>query len=74
MFSQVGDVKVVTSSDGGLPVEHWAERLLVRIVSVSEESDPEIKQKALAFKEEIHQAILHYMKAAVESDRNTRRL
>jgi hypothetical protein len=70
-LAQVGSVNVVTSSDGGLPVEHWAERLLSRIVYVADDSASPIKDQALEFKDDIRQACEYYMKAAIQSDRTT---
>lgn len=68
---KVGLVNVVTSHNGGLPVEHWAERLLARIVHVAEDSASPIKDQALVFKDEIRQACEYYIKAAIKSDRTT---
>ena len=68
---KVGLVNVVTSKNGGLPVEHWADRLLARIVHVADDSASPIKDQALVFKEDIRQACEYYMKAAIKSDRTT---
>lgn len=68
---KVGLVTVVTSSNKGLSVEHWADRLLDRIVYVAEDSASPIKDQALVFKEDVRQACEYYMKAAIKSDRTT---
>lgn len=69
--SKVGLVNVVTSNNGGLPVSHWVDRLLSRIVHVANDSASPIKDQADAFKEDIRQACEYYMKAAIKSDRTT---
>lgn len=67
----VGSVKVATTQNRGLPVEHWAERLLTKIVHVAENSESPIKAQALIFKNDIRIAIEQYMKLAISSDRTT---
>ena len=68
---QMGSVNVVTTSNTGLPIEHWAERLLDRIVYVASDSDSVIKQQALMFKDEIRTAIIQHITQAIKSDRTT---
>jgi hypothetical protein len=66
-----GTVNVVTTSNSGLPVEHWADRASDTIISVGNQSHPIIAEQAHAFKDTIRHVILHYMKEAVKSDRTT---
>jgi len=68
---QAGTVTVATSSNGGLPVEHWVERCLERIVYVSDGASPPIRDQAIAFKENIRKAVNYYMVQAAKSDRTT---
>ena len=66
-----GTVTVTTSSHGGLPVEHWVERALERIVYVGDQSIPAIRDQAEAFKGQIRAALDYYMRQAIKSDRTT---
>jgi hypothetical protein len=66
-----GTVNVVTTSNHGLPVEHWADRASDTIISVGQQSHPVIAEQANAFKDTIRHVVLHYMKEAVKSDRTT---
>lgn len=71
--SQVGSATVVTTSHGGLSVDHWTDRLLERILYVGEDPDcpSPIQEQALAYKAVIRDAIKHYMESAIKSDRTT---
>jgi len=68
---QMGSVNVVTTSNTGLSIEHWAERLLDRIIYVSSERHDIIKHQAEAFKDQIRVAIIQHMTQAIKSDRTT---
>jgi hypothetical protein len=70
-FGGIGPVTVNTTSNGGFPVEYWAERLLEKLIQVSDSAIPEIKDQANAFKEQIRPAILFYMRQSIKSDRTT---
>lgn len=70
-FMQVGNVNVVTTSNTGLPVEHWADRCVEKIVYVADDKDSVIKEQAIAFREDVRQVVLIYMKNAIKSDRTT---
>lgn len=67
----VGRVSVISTSNGGHPPEFWAERATQRIVSVSSNLPPAIREQAAAFQQHIAQLVLHYMKEAIRSDRST---
>ena len=56
-------IQVKTTQNKGLPVDHWAERCLDRIVSVGDQSHPVITAQAQAFKDDIRAVIAHYMRA-----------
>ena len=69
--SGVGDIGVKTTHNKGLSPEYWTERVVERLVSISDNADPMVKAQAEAFKESITNLILLYMKQAVSSDRAT---
>ena len=72
MFSaEVGNVGVETTQNKGLSPEYWTERIMERLLSVSENADPMVKAQAQAFKENIQTVILLYLKQAIASDRAT---
>ena len=68
---EMGSVDVVTTSNKGLSPDQWTERILERVVSISETADPMVKAQAEAFKESIKQVILIYIRQAIASDRST---
>lgn len=67
----IGPVVVNTTSNGGFPVEYWADRLLEKIIQVSDSAIPEIRDQANAFKAQLRPAIIYYMQQSVNSDRTT---
>ena len=69
--SSIGNVGVVTTENEGLSPEYWAERIMERLIAVSENADPMVKAQAHAFKEHIHTVVLLYVKQAITSDRTT---
>lgn len=60
-----------TTHERGFTVEEIAEDLLNKLIFISSESHPAIREQAIAFKDQIRPAIIHYMKQAVRSDRTT---
>lgn len=68
---EVGSVGVQTTSGRGFNAEEVAERCLSKIIYVSEDASPAIKEQASAFKEHIRAVLIFYMKEAVKSDRTT---
>ena len=60
-----------TTHERGFTVEEIAEDLLSKLIFISSESHPAIREQAIAFKDQIRPAIIHYMKQAVRSDRTT---
>jgi len=69
--SNLGSVGVKTTQNKGLSPEYWTERIMERLVSVSENADPMVKAQAEAFKDTIQTVVLLYMKQAIASDRAT---
>ncbi len=64
-----GDVVVETTQNKGLSPEYWTERIVNKIVSISDHADPMVKAQAQAFKESIQAVILLYIKQAIANDR-----
>lgn len=64
-------MQAVTTNNKGLSVDYWADRLLVKIVHVADDSDSLIHQQAIEFKDAIRQIIAVYMGLAIKSDRTT---
>ena len=55
----------------GLSPEYWTERLVEKLIGISDNADPMVKAQAEAFKDTIQQVILLYIKQAIASDRGT---
>jgi hypothetical protein len=70
-FGAVGSFIVRTTHERGFTVEEVAEDLLNKLIFISSESHPAIREQAIAFKDQIRPVIVHYMKQAVRSDRTT---
>ena len=64
-------VDVITTQIRGQTPEEVAERCINKIVGISATADPVIRQQAQAYKTQIEQVIVHYMKQAIQSDRTT---
>ena len=64
-------VEVVTTQNRGQTPEEVAQRCINKIVGISATADPVIRQQAQAYKMQIEQVIVHYMKQAIQSDRTT---
>jgi hypothetical protein len=69
--SDVGSVFVQTTSGRGFTPEEVAERCLNKIIAVSEDANPVIREQADAFKNHIRAVLVFYMKQAISSDRTT---
>ena len=64
-------VDVVTTQNRGQTPEEVAERCINKIVGISATADPVIRLQSEAYKKQIEQVIVHYMKQAIQSDRTT---
>ena len=64
-------VEVLTTENRGFTVEEIADRCLKKIIAVSDNAPPEIRDQAVAFKEAIRPLLIFYMKEVVNSDRTT---
>ena len=66
-----GIVEVHTTNHRGFSPEEIAERCLSKIISVSDNAPPVIRDQAEAFQKHIRSVLVFYMKEAVQSDRTT---
>ncbi len=64
-------VEVLTTQNRGHTPEEVAELCINKIVGISATADPIIRQQAEAYKTQIEQVIVYYMKQAIQSDRTT---
>ena len=64
-------VKVATTNNRGFTPEELAEQALEKIVSVSDNADPMVREQAHAFKERLRAVLVHYLRQAAKSDRTT---
>ena len=69
--THVGNIQVMTTSNRGFTPEEVAERALDKIIYVGKDANPLIKDQAEAFKNNIREVIVFYMKEAIKSDRTT---
>ena len=69
--SSIGEVGVKTTHNKGHSPEYWTERIVERLVAISDNADPMVKAQAQAFKDSITNLILLYLKQAISSDRAT---
>ena len=66
-----GSVAVLTTNNRGFTPEEIAERALDKIIYVGSSSHPVIRDQAEAFRENIRQILVFYMKEAIQSDRTS---
>jgi hypothetical protein len=71
LTSAVGSPFVVTSSDGGHSPEQVAELCVNRIIQISDSAPPELAMQARAFRAQLLEVVLHYVKLAASEDRAT---
>ena len=50
------------TNNKGLSPEYWTERIMERLIAVSDNADPMVKAQADAFKQNIQAVVLLYMK------------
>jgi len=67
----IGSVGVKTTNNRGFTPEEVAELCVDRLMIVSNDAPPVIKDQALAHKERMRAVIAAYMKQAIQSDRTT---
>jgi hypothetical protein len=66
-----GNVTVQTTSNRGFTPEEIAERALDKVVYVSSQSHPAIRDQAEAFKDSIRKVLVFYMHEAIRSNHVT---
>ena len=57
----VGDVEVITTDNRGLSVEEAAQMAVNKILYVSKEAPEPLREQAIAFKDTVHEVIVHYL-------------
>ena len=68
---EIGSVLVETTSKRGFTPEELAERATNKIIQVGNKSHPAVTAQALAFRNDIYNALLFYMREAVNSHKVT---
>jgi len=68
---KLGTVMVSTTDNKGHDPEFWAEQITNKIVGISGNAAPHIRQQAEAFRQDVYQIILQGIKNAIRSDRVT---
>tara|TARA_R110002020_G_scaffold194120_1_gene394695 strand:- start:294 stop:584 length:291 start_codon:yes stop_codon:yes gene_type:complete len=66
-----GNINVQTTCERGFTAEELSIDAVNKIISISDNADPVIKQQAEAFKEKMFYVILHTLKQGIKSDRTT---
>ena len=69
--SEIGQVAVFTSTDRGHSPEEMAEMALNKIMLVSEDAPPVIREQALAYKDKLKEILIFYMNSMAKSERTT---
>ena len=64
-------VFVQTTNNRGFTPEEVAERCVDRIISISDEADPVVREQAHAMRQNMIALVATYMKDAIQSDRTT---
>ena len=69
--ASLGNFEVQTTSGRGHTPEELAINAVAKIISISEDTDPVLKQQVEAFRERMFYIIVQALKQAVKSDRTT---
>ena len=64
-------VDIQTTNNRGATPEEVAARCVNKIVSVSQNAHPRLRDQAIEYKKSLEQLIVIYMKQAIQSDRTT---
>ena len=67
----IGTVNVVTSNNGGHSPEQIADLALNKIMMVSENAPPVIRDQAIAHREKLREILIYYMNKMAQSERTT---
>ena len=69
--SEIGAVAVFTSTNRGHSPEEMADMALNKIMLVSEDAPPVIRDQALAYKAKLKEILIFYMNRMAQSERTT---
>ena len=69
--SEIGDVMVYTSNNSGHSPEQIADMALNKIMSVSDNAPPVIRDQAVAHRDKLKEILIYYMKSMAQSERTT---
>jgi len=69
--SSLGSIEVATTHGRGATPEELAERAVNRIISVGDNSHPLVAEQARAFKQDVKNIMVFYLKEAVRSNQVT---
>ena len=69
--SEIGDVAVFTSTNRGHSPEEMADMAMNKIMLVSEDAPPVIRDQALAYKAKLKEILIFYMNRMAQSERTT---
>ena len=71
LSATVGSPFVVTSDHGGHSPEQVAELCVNRLIQISDTAPPELAQQARAFRAQMLEVVLQYVRLAVAEDRQS---
>ena len=69
--SEIGEVAVFTSTDRGHSPEEMAEMALNKIMLVSDDAPPVIRDQAIAHRDKLKDVLIFYMKRMAQSESTT---
>ena len=69
--SEIGSVNVMTSQKGGLTNEQIADLAVDKIVSISDQAPPHVRQQANQFRDHLKKVLYHYLLLARKEERGT---
>jgi len=69
--ANIGTPTVVTTINRGMNAEEWAELAVNRIVSVSANAPPQVREQAFAYKAMIKALLIDYFDKVARSERST---
>ena len=67
----VGSVGVQTTNNRGFTPEETAERCVNKIIGISDNAHPMLREQAIEYKNAVEKIIAIYMRQAIQSDRTT---
>jgi hypothetical protein len=67
LSSAIGTVQVMTTSGRGFSAEELTERALNQIINVGDNAPPVIAEQARAFREDLREVLIYFMREAMRS-------